>query len=587
MKIHEWNLMNVLSQSPYINQRDLSEKTGYSLGKVNQMLSVLVKEGLLNEGYSPAPSALRLMKERKPCNAVILAAGYGMRMAPINREVPKGLLEVHGEPLAERLVRQLMDAGIHDIFMVTGYMKEHYEYLIDKYQVSLIVNKEYDRKNNLHSLCLAEEALGNTYIVPCDIWCKYNPFSDREWYSWYMVSDQPDEESRIRVNRKQELVTVKEGISGNTMVGIAYLLKKDADTLKQRLRQLDAQKKYENAFWEEALLQNHKMFIQAHIMPAPDVVEINTFEQLRVLDEQSRQLDSKIIRRISEVLGCQSDEIIGIQTLKKGMTNRSFRFCCRGAMYIMRIPGEGTGKIINREQEYQVYQAIDGLHLSDVVRYFDAANGYKLTEFIESSRVCNPKDWSDVRKCMQVLRKFHNQKIKVDHTFDLFERIEQYESLWEGRKSCFKDYLEVKQRICELKDYIERQPKEYILCHIDAVPDNFIFTGEGPRESVRLIDWEYAGMQDPHADIAMFAVYAMYGRTDVDQLIDAYFPEGCPHAVRIKIYCYIAVCGLVWSNWCEYKRLQGVEFGEYSLRQYRFAKEYYKYVKKEWEIQGV
>ena len=35
------------------------------------------------------------------------------------------------------------------------------------------------------------------------------------------------------------------------------------------------------------------------------------------------------------------------------------------------------------------------------------------------------------------------------------------------------------------------------------------------------------------------------------------------------------MCGLLWSNWCEYKRDLGVEFGEYSLKQYRFAKEYY------------
>ena len=48
--------------------------------------------------------------------------------------------------------------------------------------------------------------------------------------------------------------------------------------------------------------------------------------------------------------------------------------------------------------------------------------------------------------------------------------------------------------------------------------------------------------------------------------------------IRIKIYCYIAACGLLWSNWCEYKRSLGVEFGEYSLRQYRYAKDYYKIV---------
>ena len=91
-----------------------------------------------------------------------------------------------------------------------------------------------------------------------------------------------------------------------------------------------------------------------------------------------------------------------------------------------------------------------------------------------------------------------------------------------------------------------------------------------------LIDWEYAGMQDPHVDIAMFCIYALYDREQIDQLVDIYFENQCQIDVRIKIYCYIAACGLLWSNWCEYKRCLGVEFGEYSLKQYRYAKEYYK-----------
>ena len=104
------------------------------------------------------------------------------------------------------------------------------------------------------------------------------------------------------------------------------------------------------------------------------------------------------------------------------------------------------------------------------------------------------------------------------------------------------------------------------------MPDNFLLTGD----DIRLIDWEYAGEQDPHVDIAMFAIYALYDRTQIDALIDAYFPEGCPGETRLKIYCYVAACGLLWSNWCEYKRQLGVEFGEYSLRQYRYAKDFYR-----------
>ena len=55
--------------------------------------------------------------------------------------------------------------------------------------------------------------------------------------------------------------------------------------------------------------------------------------------------------------------------------------------------------------------------------------------------------------------------------------------------------------------------------------------------------------------------------------------EECDDLTRAKIYAYVAACGLLWSNWCEFKAHLGVEFGEYSLRQYRYAKDYYKYAK--------
>ena len=119
---------------------------------------------------------------------------------------------------------------------------------------------------------------------------------------------------------------------------------------------------------------------------------------------------------------------------------------------------------------------------------------------------------------------------------------------------------------------------------MDSVADNFlIYKDKNGKDMVRLIDFEYAGMQDPHVDIAMFCIYSLYSRSEIDNLIDIYFKNKCPVNIRIKIYCYISICGLLWSNWCEYKKIMGVEFGMYSLMQYRYAKEYYKIAKEEME----
>lgn len=290
---------------------------------------------------------------------------------------------------------------------------------------------------------------------------------------------------------------------------------------------------------------------------------------------------------IMDVMHVNREEIQGITVLKQGMTNRSFLFRCRGESYIMRVPGEGTEQLINREEEYAVYQILEGKGICDRVIYMNPRNGYKITKFYENVRVCDSLNLEDVRLCMKKLRQFHGLRLTVPHEFDLFRLIQYYEELWEGRPSMFPDYQETKQQVFALQSYIEDHIEEKILAHIDAVPDNFlIFQNDQGGESIRLIDWEYAGMQDPHVDVAMFCIYAMYDREQVEQLIDVYFTEGCDREIRIKIYCYIAVCGLLWSNWCEYKRIFGVEFGDYSLCQYQYAKDYYKIVKEEMEIEG-
>ena len=580
------DILNNLIKEPFINQRILAAQTGHSLGIVNRSIKELISEGYLDEEIRPTEKALREAKEKAPKNAIILAAGFGMRMVPINTETPKGLLEIKGERLIECTIRQLHEVGITEIYVVVGFMKEQYEYLIDEYGVDLIVAPDYASKNNLHSLKTAADHLSNSYIIPCDIWCEKNPYSRNELYSWYMVSDLVDDDSTVRVNRKQELVVQKEQAGGNAMIGICYLLEAEAAVVRERLEELGRDSRYDGAFWEETLYRKDRMIVTARVVHAADAVEINTYEQLREIDSDSSQLQTDAIQVICEALGAQQDEVTNITVLKKGMTNRSFLFSCKDKKYIMRIPGEGTDQLINRRQEAAVYQTIAGRKICDEIAYINPENGYKITEYLDGARVCDAEKEEDLQKCMKKLREFHGQKLRVDHSFDLFGQMEYYESLWEGTPSAYKDYEKTKAHVLQLKDYIEANAGGWVLTHIDAVPDNFLFVEENGKEEIRLIDWEYAGMQDPHVDIAMFCIYSLYKKEQVDHLIDLYFEGNCDDRTRIKIYCYIAVCGLLWSNWCEYKRKLGVEFGEYSLRQYRYAKDYYKIVQQELGEEG-
>ena len=143
MNYQEWDILQALCcNSEERSQRDLARESGCSLGIVNRSLQAFRDEGLVDEGYRPTEKALQMVVGNRTERAVILAAGYGMRMVPINAEMPKGMLTVQGEVLIERLIRQLQEAGIREIWVVTGYMKERYEYLAEAFGVTLLICRE-------------------------------------------------------------------------------------------------------------------------------------------------------------------------------------------------------------------------------------------------------------------------------------------------------------------------------------------------------------------------------------------------------------------------------------------------------------
>ena len=554
-----------------VSQRELAEQLSVSLGKVNQIISKLKQEKFIDENNNITLKTRNYFKKHHPQNAVILAAGYGMRMVPINTEEPKGLLEVKGETLIERLIKQLHEVGVQDIKVVVGFMKEHYEFLIDKYNVKLVVNSHYKDWNNIYSLFLVKDDISDTYILPCDVWFEKNPFSTIEDESWYLFGEEqvPGSNWQVKNNEKVRFNSSK----GNKMIGLAYLNEMQGKNISKLLEKSIEEKQY-TSFWEDVLENKKNFLLKGKLISDNSHAEINSYEQLLDLDSGSTHLKNDAIEIIEDILKVNKKDIHNIHTLKKGMTNRSFIFTVNNKRYIMRIPGEGTDKLIDRKEEYNVYQRVKKEPYTETILYLNPDSGYKISEFLENTRNSDANNIQDVKKSMSVLRKFHNQNYQVDHTFDLWKQIDFYESL-RKTASAYRDYEEIKDRVLKLKPFIDDNVTKWSLCHIDANYDNFLID---QNNNVFLIDWEYAGMQDPDLDIAMYAIYAGYTKEKIDQLINIYYENKVSENIRYKIYAYVAVGGLLWSNWCEYKQSLGLDFGEYSLAQYRYAKEYSKLV---------
>lgn len=583
-------------ENPCITQRGLAAKLSLSLGSINKEVLAAVNKNYLircENTCKITESGLEFLKEFKVDCAVIAAAGFGSRFVPLTYDTPKGLLKVFGEPMIERQIKQLHEAGIYDITIVVGYLKEKFDYLQDKYNVKLLFNPEYTTKNTLATVWHARELFygKNTYLLASDNWLKENMYHAYEPGAWYACSytDLETGEWCLGIDKKGYIEHVS--IGGNSsyfMYGPAYLSREFSEIFIPELERYYKKAETNDFYWEQVvydMINYPKAFSRrlppffANKQPDGQTYEFENLEELRHFDVSYRtNSDNKALSVISEVFNVSENNIKEIRCLKAGMTNNSFLFSIEGIHYICRIPGAGTEALINRSEEYDSYQAVKPLNISDDVIYIDSKSGYKISKYYENSKNADASDNADMEKCMEVLRKLHQSGVKVNHSFNISDKIEYYEKLCSGTGDMiFEDYMEVKANMLKITSKLNTLNRTSVLAHVDAIADNFIFVPETALP--KLIDWEYAGMADPLIDIAMCCIYSYYSQKQSDRLLEMYLGRKPVSEEIYILYSYMALGGFLWSIWTVYKTKQGDFFGEYSLKMYRYAKDYYAILK--------
>lgn len=100
-----------------------------------------------------------------------MASGLGTRLRPLTLTVPKPLLKVGGVVMIESIIDGLLANNISEIHIVTGYLKDCFAYLPDKYpnaDIDLIFNEDYQECNNISLLYVARNFLDETMIIDGD-----------------------------------------------------------------------------------------------------------------------------------------------------------------------------------------------------------------------------------------------------------------------------------------------------------------------------------------------------------------------------------------------------------------------------------
>ncbi len=581
-------LCRSILENPAATQRELSEMLMLSLGTINHLVKECNDLGYLQinpEGnYEITDAGRAFLEPFRVDGALFIAAGFGSRFVPLTFETPKGLLEVQGERMIERQIKQLREAGIRDIFIVVGYLKEKFEYLIDQYDVTLIYNPEYSSKNTLATIYHAKKALEgkNMYLLSSDNWMRKNMFHLYECGSWYSSVLMQGETSEwcLSYNKKGLITDVTIGGKDSWgMYGPAFFSKDFSASFLSVLEQYYHQPGTEQFYWEQVLMDLLKKKsappIYINRQEADQVYEFENLEELRRFDPKyQNQSDNEALKLVSGVFKVPESKIVRIRCLKSGMTNKSFLFQINKTSYICRIPGPGTEVLINRSQEKAAYDQVSHLGITEHVIYFDGKTGYKISEYYENARTADSSRPEDMEQCMKLLRNFHQAKLQVGHSFDLKERILFYESLCLSHGSIpFEDYESVRTWMFELLDEIGQRKRPKILAHIDPNVDNFLILQDG---SIKLIDWEYAGMADPLLDIAMCAIYSYYDFEKAFWLLRLYLDRRATEEEEFILTAFMALSGFLWSLWAVYKSSLGEEFGEYTIIMYRYGKTGYR-----------
>lgn len=209
------------------------------------------------------------------------------------------------------------------------------------------------------------------------------------------------------------------------------------------------------------------------------------------------------------------------------LTNCTFRLDWRGESVVLRLPGAGTGRFIDRAGEARNARLAEAAGIAPPVLYADTASGVMLTRYVAGGRALDAaclRDPAVVRACAALLKRLHGIAEPFAGRMELYGKMAEYLGLAErcgvAGVAGIRDWL---ARAGAVRAVLEARREAAVPCHIDPTPRNFVVApdaGGGPR--VFLVDWEYAAMADALWDLADLAAEAELDADGQAMLLDAY-----------------------------------------------------------------
>ena len=208
-----------------------------------------------------------------------------------------------------------------------------------------------------------------------------------------------------------------------------------------------------------------------------------------------------------------------VQELGGGITNRNFKVVVDGAAYVLRMGGAKTSLLgIDRAVEHAAGVRAFELGVGPEVVAFAPAEGWLVCRFIDGREIslAEMRRPSTLARVASVLRALHDSA-PIPGRFDAWAVVDGYRATAEAHG------VEIPAEFTPMRALADRirsarGPQPAVPCHNDLLNANFLDDG-----SVRIVDWEYAGMGDRFFDLANFSVNHEFSVEDDRALLRAYF----------------------------------------------------------------
>jgi len=240
-----------------------------------------------------------------------------------------------------------------------------------------------------------------------------------------------------------------------------------------------------------------------------------------------------------------------------GLTNLNYLVEDGTDRYVLRIPGEGTAEYIDRRAEAVAARSAAAAGVNAEVVFFDEEDGLMVTRFLDGAMTMTAERFADlgaVARAGHVFRRLHDTAEPFAIDFRLFPMLDDYKALLAAKGAVLPDgYDAVEREADAARAILEAHPVPNVPSHCDPLCENFLDTGE----RMYVIDFEYAGNNDPMWDLGDLSVEAGFSPEQDAALLRAYFGGEAPPAQIGRMVAHKALCDVLWTLWGVLQHVNG------------------------------